>query len=776
MKKLILFWIVVAAAARALHAMTYDEFKSEISAAPDGGTVVLANDVTYDSALPSISKRITITSPAGSTNTLLRASSYTGLLLTMGDASADITLSRIAFDGNKAAGRTGRAISMTAGRLTLGAGAAIRNFDFGYNSGGIYVATDGVFVMDEGSEISGCDYGYGSHFAMILLGNRHAQLAAGEPDGVFEMNGGLISGNAGHSSQTTGDYDGVIYLYSYEQNNCVLRLNGGLITGNTSDSSCAGICTICGTVYIGGDSCVTGNVGGVVNDIYNSRSDIYVADGYRGRATIVPRGTPVDGRTAEKMQKLTDSPEIGAGNISAQVNPTLVLGGYYDGTGLYWQKAIGMADGVFRCGQKEELVAAVTNGGCICIERDQVLNGVRIPNGKSVTVRSGSGERWTLSRASTAQFFVALTNATLRLEAVVLDGCGMEGMIFGIAPDATIILGDGAEVLNGKHTTGPGIASLTVNGAKFVMEEGSAIRDCSATSTGGYGALIRVGNNTAFATPPRFEMSGGLITNCTSAATGAASSGWGGMIYVQLGVFEMTGGKIAGNSCSGSCAGVQHYRGTVRISGPARIENNEGAAPDIYRSGGGNSVMLSMFGDFRGHVGISSGDQGVGQESPITIEEGATGAWGFFPAANGSDRTLVGTPNAAETKVSWTAATGWIDGDGVASAADAQTAWGAVTLTLDERGIAALPHTFAGSARGVDSAVSLVFDPEGFKSSPLLPLRLVAAEGGSLSGTWSFNMPQPRRGRWYVMPVFAGGGVSAYELRFSPPGMKLTIR
>ena len=125
---------------------------------------------------------------------------------------------------------------------------------------------------------------------------------------------------------------------------------------------------------------------------------------------------------------------------------------------------------------------------------------------------------------------------------------------------------------------------------------------------------------------------------------------------------------------------------------------------------------------------------------------------------------------------SWTAATGWIDGDGVASAADAQTAWGAVTLTLDERGIAALPHTFAGSARGVDSAVSLVFDPEGFKSSPLLPLRLVAAEGGLLSGTWNFNMPQPRRGRWYVMPVFAGGGVSAYELRFSPPGMKLTIR
>ncbi len=105
---------VTVVALTAARAMTYAEFKAAITAAQDGGTVVLENDVTYDSALPSISKRITITSPAGATNTLLRASSYTGLLLTMGDASADITLSRIAFDGNKAAGRTGRAISMTA--------------------------------------------------------------------------------------------------------------------------------------------------------------------------------------------------------------------------------------------------------------------------------------------------------------------------------------------------------------------------------------------------------------------------------------------------------------------------------------------------------------------------------------------------------------------------------------------------------------------------------------------------------------------------------------
>ena len=286
MKKLILCWIVIAAAS-ALHAMTYDEFKSEIAAAPDGGTVVLQNDVTYDSALPSISKRITITSPAGMTNTLLRASSYTGkIIVVMSNETADITFTNVAIDGNKSASRTGRAFEIAGGKLTLDSGAAIRNFDFGYNDGGIHVSINGTIVMNDGAEISGCDYGRGTHFAMILVGERSLHLETGVPDGVFEMNGGIITGNAGHSSQTTPDYDGVIYIYSYEQKNGVIRLNGGLITGNTSENSCAGVCPGVGKMYLGGNACITGNVGGVVNDIYRLRGDIYVQDGFCGQATI----------------------------------------------------------------------------------------------------------------------------------------------------------------------------------------------------------------------------------------------------------------------------------------------------------------------------------------------------------------------------------------------------------------------------------------------------------------------------------------------------------
>ncbi len=766
------------AAMVAAQAMTYSEFKAAISAAQDGGTVVLENDVTYDSALPSIAKSITITSPAGSTNTLRRASSFKSAFISLSNAAADLTFTHVAIDGNKSASSTARTITITGGRLTLGAGAAIRNFDFN-TSGGIYVAADGVFVMDDGSEISGCDYGYGSHFAMILLGNRSSQLAAGVPDGVFEMNGGTIFGNAGHSSQTTVDYDGVIYLYSYENNNCALRLNGGLITGNTSDHSCAGICAICGTVSLGGDACITGNVGAVVNDMYLGRSKLTLRSGYKGRATFYSTESTTEDKTVERVIR-TEPYTTGAGNVSIQGNPSKVICGYYEDLAngkMYWRNLRATVDGKVRTGLMQEAMGIVTNGGCVSIEQDCVDTGIIVSNGMSVTFRSAPGERRTISRTATRQFFSVRTNATLRIENLILDGCSEFSTFFGVYDGACIVLGDGAEMCNGYHTLGPCLVSLTVDGVKLQMEDGAVIRDCTTDSAGGYGALIRVGDIKSYTTLPCMEMRGGLITNCSADVTSAASGGYGGMIYVQNGVFDMSGGKIAGNTCgtatSGSCAGVQQYRGTVRFSGTARIENNTGAAPDFYRSGGTATVM---YGDFRGHVGVSSGSQGEGANTVIAIDSGATGAWGFFPAANGADNTLVGTPNATGDTVSWTASTGWIDGDGLAAAADAQMAWGTMTLTLDERGIAALPHTFAGSALGVDSAVSLVFDPEGFKSSPLLPLRLVAAEGGLLSGTWNFNMPQPRRGRWYVMPVFAGGGVSAYELRFSPPGMKVMIR
>ena len=81
--------------------MTYTEFRQAIDIAPDGGTVVLENDVEFDSALPEISKKVTIASPVGMTNTLRRASSFNGQFLNISDAAADLTFTNVTIDGGK---------------------------------------------------------------------------------------------------------------------------------------------------------------------------------------------------------------------------------------------------------------------------------------------------------------------------------------------------------------------------------------------------------------------------------------------------------------------------------------------------------------------------------------------------------------------------------------------------------------------------------------------------------------------------------------------------
>ena len=101
-------------------AMTYDEFTAAIEAARDGDTVYLENDVEYTAMLPSLAKRVTLASPEGKTNVLRRAASYTSCLLSVEDATADITLRDIVIDGNKEAGAcSARVFSVTNGVLTL---------------------------------------------------------------------------------------------------------------------------------------------------------------------------------------------------------------------------------------------------------------------------------------------------------------------------------------------------------------------------------------------------------------------------------------------------------------------------------------------------------------------------------------------------------------------------------------------------------------------------------------------------------------------------------
>ena len=58
-------------------ATTFDELQSELDKADNGATVYVENDISYTGVLaPNLAKRITLASPPGQTNVLLRASNY----------------------------------------------------------------------------------------------------------------------------------------------------------------------------------------------------------------------------------------------------------------------------------------------------------------------------------------------------------------------------------------------------------------------------------------------------------------------------------------------------------------------------------------------------------------------------------------------------------------------------------------------------------------------------------------------------------------------------
>ena len=63
------------------------------------------------------------------------------------------------------------------------------------------------------------------------------------------------------------------------------------------------------------------------------------------------------------------------------------------------------------------------------------------------------------------------------------------------------------------------------------------------------------------------------------------------------------------------------------------------------------------------------------------------------------------------------------------------------------------------------------------QKDPRLPIRLLKAQDGALTGDWTFNLPAfDRSGVWEVSPVRENGDIVAYDLAFRPPGAVLIIR
>ena len=731
-------------------AMTEDELAAAIAAAESGGTVEVPGDVDLSGSL-TIGKQLTIRG-VGEVRPVIRRT--TASVVFTFTESGDLTLENVIVDGNKGAGLSERAVNMSCGQFTLGAGAAIRDFKFN-NCGIIQLTGTSHFVMEEGSELSGFENS--SYGLAVIVGN-------GSSGPVFDMKGGIITGchcTSHPAAQHADQYGGAVYTYGGTFN-----FSGGSITGNVSDNCVGGINIFSGAVYLSGTAVCTNNIGGVANDICrrDNGGTLYIASGFGGWATYMPKIEPEDAKNVIGVKKIgTTGLVAGFGRISCQTNSNLIFSGYYNNEYVYWATTAFVANGV-PTGFWEEVVDFLKTGeDCLVEVFKNVLcsyDPVSLPatTGRLTLRGAGEGERvcsrCVPSGRTSAPSIISVANpqTTVRLENLVLDGAGLVGLPLASVTSGRLELGPGAVLRNASaHNLDPAAVDLKGGDAEGTMEEGAVITDCKSEATGGYGAVVRVGTASASGS---FTMTGGLITNCMSAATGAVSSGYGSMVYVYNGVFEMTGGKIASNSAPNTAAGVMSYSGKIRLGGTAVIENNAGVADDLYLCG---KASCTFFGDFRGSVGVSSPSQNASETFRICAEDGATGAWCFRAA--GAGKGLIGKTDedAADGAIVWAEPDGTVGGVAVASAEDAMRCL-PKTMRTDDASRAQLPIIVTGVAKDASGAIDVMFDPEEFVSAGLGQLTLIHSEDGSLTGKIAFTLSSgsdkwrvARRGTDYVL-------------------------
>lgn len=788
----------IVCAAMSVVAMTRGELQALIDAADEGARVEVTESFTLDGTL-SVSKSLTLTSPVGATNTIQRSGN--SVCLALSGENTRLRLENLVFDGNSSGGSTGRFTEFSAGCLVFGPGTTVQNFEIGGNYAGILLTGTAHLEMESGAvlrrfqnsryapcvDIESADVVFDMHGGLITdcHGRRDAGTAY-EYDGAvyvwkgtFNMFDGEISDNTAVTSTAGVDvfsggtfnmYGGLITrntggVGGVFCNGGVVRLSGGVVTGNTGFYA-GGLYVQKGELHLSGDASITNNVGGTVNDVFLDTDQSYYGNGtkvlaegyiyedYTGEFTIYSTYEPVNSLVnaapfeswVKNVYVKPNGKRPGLGRIRCQNYPEFCFDGIHNaGQWIYWSIPPFQVDGVPCSYFASEVLPALTGPSHVLelMQDVQEDGSVSFSFGSAflptnLVIRSGAATNCVLTAAkSTTALAVSNANLTVRLENVTIRAQENSPSILRVTA-GRVELGAGAILERGRM----GVA-LAGDDADLLMEDGAILRDVYDPSANSYGFGVRIGfwdGGLNRVTTPRFEMRGGLITNCVAAVSEdrPSSTGYGGVVYAYGGDFVMTGGRICGNICTNAAAGVMIWSGntTARFSGDAVIEGNLGESGGLYVASG----KVSYFGDFRGHVEVSNLSQGPGGTFKIKAETGATGAWSFLAAAADPAVRLVGVGQGDGQLVKWGAVAGTVDGVEIASVADANLLLPSVIAT-DADGLAKLPHVFTGVAAGVSGTVAIDCSQEELKAAGVLPLKLFTCSDGAFTGTLSFTLP-----------------------------------
>ena len=457
----------------------------------------------------------------------------------------------------------------------------------------------------------------------------------------FTMSGGKISNN----EATTGDGGGVCQTGG----SGYFKMSGGEISNNTAAGSGGGVQAGGYVLLMSGDAKISGNTAAVNGGGVNVSGSYGL--GVAGAASVLGNSCNGKvnnvylsaGKTIQITGELTGIKSIGVTLPTlptAEKNSVVFANGYNSGAfSGYNSYSVNESDAAAFSidGYEDDTNYNVRYGGDNLklyygkVHRHTVCVGTNCTDSHAEVIWEPIGDETALRGIDTTKGKYYYLTADINLtgnnpwfpaDGVVLDLCGHSikhtgdmSQVILTSQNCNFTLTDckGDSGKYGKITHpeggagGPGI--YVDKGTNFYFYGG-----CITGNNSSYGVVNVLGN---------FYMYGGEIKDNADTSTSNSEAA----VYVQeCGSFDMSGGKITGNSVKRGCGGV-YVKGAITVSGDAQITGNQenGKTSNVYLASGKSITVSGALSD-SASIGVTSEDIPV-DSKPVNIATATMDNW-----------------------------------------------------------------------------------------------------------------------------------------------------
>lgn len=450
----------------------------------------------------------------------------------------------------------------------------------------------------------------------------------------FTMSGGKISNN----EATTGDGGGVCQTGGSGH----FKMSGGEISNNTAAGSGGGVQAGGYVLLMSGDAKISGNTAAVNGGGVNVSGSYGL--GVAGAASVLGNSCNDKvnnvylsaGKTIQITGELTGIKSIGVTLPTlptAEKNSVVFANGYNSGAfSGYNSYSVNESDAAAFSidGYEDDTNYNVRYGGDNLklyygkVHRHTVCVGTNCTDSHAEVIWEPIGDETALHDIDTTKGKYYYLTGDIELtgdnpwypaNGVVLDLCGHSiigdlSYVIQSYKNVTFTLtdckGDTGNYGKITHLGGEGGPGIYVDQGTNFHFYGGCITGNNSTS----GVVNVLGN---------FYMYGGEIKDNADTSTSNSEAA----VYVQeCGSFDMSGGRITGNSVKRGCGGV-YVKGAIKVSGDAQITGNQedGKTSNVYLKNGKSITVSGALSEFA-RIGVTSEDS-----KPVKIATATTDNW-----------------------------------------------------------------------------------------------------------------------------------------------------